>query len=155
MKKIPLENSGFFTTYALVDDEDYERVNEFKWYCLKWTYGDWPVEIEGTNYWVDNQLKIKKHAVRLPTEEELFGGVGRLIFLSQFIDQTPAGHICYAKKKPLSYQKENLQRRYIHINRNEAKREALNDLGYKWKGIGKTEKLRVNFLTMYDTPLIF
>jgi hypothetical protein len=149
MKKIPLENSGFFTTYAIVDDEDYERVNAFKWCYFKWPHGFYSVEIGGENYGVYNQLKIKKHAVRLPTEEELFAGAGRLVFLSQFIDRTPSGHICYATRKPLNYQKENLKRRYIHTNRNEARREALNDLGYKWKGIDRTEKMRVNLLTMY------
>lgn len=149
MIKIPLENSGFFTTYAIVDDEDYERVNAFKWCYFKWTHGYYSVEIGGENYGVYNQLKIKKHAVRLPTEEELFAGAGRLVFLSQFIDRTPSGHICYATRKPLNYQKENLQRRYIHTNRNEARREALNDLGYAWKGIDRTEKSRVNLLTMY------
>ena len=149
MKKIPLENSGFFTTYALIDDEDYDRVNEFKWYYFKWTHGFYSVEIGGDNYGVYNQLKIKKYAVRLPTEEELFAGAGRLVFLSQFIDRTPSGHICYATRKPLNYQKENLKRRYIHPNRNEARREALNDLGYKWRGIDRTEKARVNLLTAY------
>jgi HJR/Mrr/RecB family endonuclease len=156
MKKIPLENSGFFTKYAVVDDEDYERVNKFKWYYFKWKHMPDSVEIGGKSWRVYNNVRVKKYAVRLATENELYAGAAKLIFLSQFIDQTPRNYICYTEKEPLgaggiplNYQKEFLKTCFIHKNWNDAKREALEEMGLKWKGISETNKMRVYLMITY------
>lgn len=50
MKKIPLGNRDGIKRYALVDNEDFERVSQFKWHSLKESWGTrYAVRVEVTN----------------------------------------------------------------------------------------------------------
>jgi len=120
MKEIPLT----LGQVALVDDEDYERVSEFKWYAL----------------W-DPSRRIYR-ALRNKQENERENGELGLIYLHRVIMDDPKGRdIDHRDRDPLNNQKKNLRIcTRSQNNMNKLKREGYSS---KFKGVSwVTQRLK-------------
>jgi hypothetical protein len=77
---------------AFVDDEDFERINAFKWYA-RW-----------------NPEKQRFYAARRATKTELLNGSEEFIHMSRFIMDTPKEMFCdHENHNTLDNQKHNLR----------------------------------------------
>lgn len=114
-KEIPLTRGQI----ALVDDEDYEYLNQWKW-CAQYKY-------KCGNYYV----------VRAARKEEYIDGKGRLILMHRIILNAPKGiQVDHINMNTLDNRKQNLRLATSAENQRNRKIFVNNTSGYKgvhWK----------------------
>ncbi len=100
MKKIKLTNSD---KYTIVDDKDFRKVHQFKWYLDK-------------NGYAVNRYKI---------------GKGKITYLHRFILNFPESHIDHKNGNPLDNKKFNLRLCSMRENSRNQKISKNNKSGFK------------------------
>ena len=135
--KIPLSQNKF----ATIDAEDFQRVNQFKWYCTKLGYAAHGIYEKGSG------RRNRKSSIML---------------LHRFILNTPEGKIIdHANRNPLDNRKSNLRICNQSQNLANSKLATTNKSGYKgvcWHALGKgywrasiTVHQKHKFIGLYNT----
>ena len=130
MKFIPLTKGRF----AMVDDEDFEKVNQFRWRLLK----------NGRNEYA--QAWIKSNNPK------------RLVYLHQFIMGFPGGFIDHKDGDGLNNQKFNLRTCSNSQNNANAKKRIDNTSGFKGVSFHKNRgrwcaKINNTHIGIFDSPI--
>lgn len=117
MKKIDISTGKYPNTFALGDEEDYERINKHKWYVTK----------SGNNLYATRDIRQKKYLVTLYMPREIMRYVG-------------AKDIDHKNHNSLDNQKDNLRLCTHQQNMMNSSISVRNKSGYK--GVSYREETR-------------